>query len=142
REPEPSEPWSAVLNRCADPNNVDPNNASAACDRINVSSSFFGSPEFRLKGFYTFLFYRLAFARLPQYAEIIPDMRNVTGQTASETFQKKAAFANAFVLRPEFSRTYDGLTNTQYVNTLLTNIQQPAITTPDPAAPDGTQKVT
>jgi photosystem II stability/assembly factor-like uncharacterized protein len=142
REPEQNEPWSNVLNRCPDPNNVDPLSPSAACDRLIVSSSFFGSPEFRLKGFYVFLFYRLAFVRLPAYSEIIPDMRSVTGQTADETFQKKAAFANAFGARTEFATTLGTLSNVEYVNTLLTRVQQSAITTPDPQHPDGTVKVT
>src|SRR5205085_5205127 len=52
REPEQTEPWSNVLNNCADVNNTDPNAASAGCDRITVSGAFFGSPEFLTKGVY------------------------------------------------------------------------------------------
>ena len=143
REPEQNEPWSNVLNNCADPNNVDPNAPAAACDRLTVSAAFFGSPEFRLKGFYVFLFYRVAFDRLPAYNEIIPDLRAVTGQTATEVFAKRAAFAAAFTQRAEFRNAYDGLADAAFVAALLARYNNlPAITTPDPANPDGTQKVT
>ena len=136
REPEIGEPWSAVLNNCSDVNN------NPACDRLTVSGAFFGSPEFQLKGYFVYRFYKLAFNRLPTYSEIVVDMRAVTGQTANEVFQKKAAFTNAFVLRTEFTNAYNGLTNAQYVSTLMGRYSLAQITTPDPAAPDGTNKVT
>jgi hypothetical protein len=136
REPEIGEPWSAVLNNCSDVNN------NPACDRLTVSGAFFGSPEFQLKGYFVYRFCKLAFNRLPTYSEIVVDMRAVTGQTANEVFQKKAAFTNAFVLRTEFTNAYDGLTNAQYVSTLTDRYGLTQITTPDPAAPDGTNKVT
>src|SRR5207253_503025 len=52
REPEVGEPYTAILNGCADVNNLDPNSPSAGCDRLNVSGQFFGSPEFKFKGGY------------------------------------------------------------------------------------------
>ncbi len=142
REPEAGEPWSNVLNNCPDVNNLDPNSASANCDRITVSGAFFGSPEFRLKGFYVFRFYKLAFDRLPQYSEIIPDMRAVTGATPAEVFQKKAQFATGFASRTEFVNLYSSKSNTDYVAALMNRYNLTAITTPDPNAPDGEQKVT
>jgi aldose sugar dehydrogenase len=148
REPEQNEPWSAVLNGCPDVNNVDPNSPSAGCDRITVSASFFGSPEFRLKGYYVFLFYKVAFGSLsdpnylPAYAEIIPDMRAVTGQTADETFQKRAAFAETFASRLAFRNLYDPLTNDAYVDALLARHALTVIHTPDPANPESSNYVT
>ncbi len=142
REPEQGEPWSGVLNRCPDVNNLDPNSPSAGCDRILVSSSFFGSPEFRLKGYFVFLFYKVAFNRLPQYAEFIPDMRGVTGQTSAEVYAKRAAFTDTFAGRLEFRNVYDGLSNTAYVDALLARYGLTTIMTPDPANPDGTTMVT
>jgi hypothetical protein len=136
REPEPGEPWSGVLNRCPNVNN-DP-----TCDRITVSQSFFGSPEFRLKGFFVYNFYRVAFNRRPDYTEIIPDMRAVTGQTPADTFARRAAFPVAFVQRQEFRAAYDSLSNTAYVNTLLDRYGLQQITTPDPQNPEGATKVT
>jgi len=142
REPEQGEPWSAILRGCSNQFNTDPASPAAACDRLIVSQSFFGSPEFQLKGYFVYRFYKLAFNRLPQYAEIIPDMRAVTGATQAEVFQKKASFTNAFVQRSEFSTTYGALSNSAYVTALINRYSLTQITTPDPANPDGTQKVT
>jgi glucose/arabinose dehydrogenase len=136
REPEVGEPWSAVLNNCSDVNN------NPACDRLTVSAAFFGSQEFQLKGYFVYRFYKVAFSRLPGYQEIIPDMSSVTGQTPAEVFQKKAAFTSAFVQRPEFTTTYGSLTSSQYVAALMATYNLTQITTPDPAAPDGSNKVT
>src|SRR5205823_14478104 len=57
REPEASEPWSNILRGCQDQFNSDPASSSITCDRIMVSGSFFGSPEFLAKGVYTIVFY-------------------------------------------------------------------------------------
>ena len=142
REPEAGEPWSGVLNRCPNVNNLDPNSPSAACDRILVSSSFFGSAEFRLKGIYVFTFYRVAFDRLPAYDEIIPDMRSVTGATEQEVYAKRAAFPATFSARQEFRTRYDALSNTAYVNALLDRYALQQITTPDPQQPEEPSRVT
>jgi hypothetical protein len=136
REPEPGEPWTAVLNNCSDVNN------NPLCDRLTVSAAFFGSPEFQLKGYFVYRFYKLAFNRLPTYPEIVTDMRAVTGQTPAEVFQKKAAFTNAFVQRTEFTNSYGALTDSAYVSALMNRYSLTQITTPDPAAPDGTNMVT
>ena len=136
REPETGEPWTNLLNNCPDVNNLDPNSPSVNCDRLTVSQSFFGSPEFQIKGYFVYRFYRLAFDRLPLYREMVADMRAVTGGTPNEVFQKKAAFANDFVLLPEFVNLYNGQTNSEYVNTLMGRYGLTAITTPDPATPD------
>ncbi len=138
REPEPSgqQAWLNVLNNCSDVNN------NPSCDRILVSQSFFGSQEFQLKGFYVFRFYKLAFNRLPEYLEIIPDMSFVAGATPEEVFARKAQLAVNFTTRQEFLNAYGPLSNANFVNTLMTRYQLTQITTPDPANPDGTQKVT
>ncbi|MFL6209710.1 MAG: LamG-like jellyroll fold domain-containing protein [Pyrinomonadaceae bacterium] len=131
-----------LLNGCPDVNNLDPASASAACDRLTVSGAFFGSPEFKDKGVYTIVFYRAALNRLPKYAEFVQDLRSVTGATPPETFAKRAAFASSFTQRPEFASMYGGLSDSAYVAALLGRYSLTQITTPDPAQPDGTQKVT
>ncbi len=128
--------WLRVLNNCSDVNS-DP-----SCDRIIVSYSFFGSEEFQIKGSYVFRFYKLAFNRLPEYAEIIPDMSFVAGNTAAEVYARKAQLAANFTLRPAFQTTYSSLSNAQYVATLMGRYTLTSITTPDPQQPDGTAKVT
>ena len=144
REPEVGEPWSPILRNCSNQFNTDPANSAAGCDRITVSGAFFGSPEFKDKGIYVIDFYRVAFNRLPQYSEFSVDLASITGATAAETNAKRAAFANNFVLRAEFA-TLAGMSNSTYVTTLMSHMGQynlTSITTPDPANPDGTVKVT
>ena len=144
REPETAgfNAWLDVLNGCPDVFNLNPNSPSANCDRIRVSQSFFGSPEFMLKGFYAFRFYRLGLNRLPEYTEISSDMSFVSGATAPEVLQRKAQLADSFVQRQEFQTLYGSLSNSDYVNALMARYQLAQITTPDPQQPDGTQKVT
>ncbi|CAN5346756.1 hypothetical protein BH18ACI2_BH18ACI2_07000 [soil metagenome] len=142
REPEAGEPWSAILNNCPDPFNLDPRSASAQCDRILVSSSFFGSPEFRLKGFYVFIHYRVAFDRLADYSEIVSDMRSVTGQTPADTSARRAQFPVSFTQRAEFRQRFDALSDTAFVAALLDRYGLQSVTTPDPANPEGGAKVT
>ncbi|HEX7294913.1 MAG TPA: zinc-dependent metalloprotease family protein [Pyrinomonadaceae bacterium] len=130
REPEVGEPWSGILNGCSDVNN------NPSCDRLFVSGAIFGSPEFQLKGYYNYRFYKLGFNRLPLYLEIVVDMRKVTGTTQQDTFARRAQFANDFVQRLEFKNLYDGLNNTTYVNTLMARYSLNAITTKDPNNPE------
>src|SRR5918912_650686 len=99
REPEASEPWSGVLSRCRQDIINTPPEVQTDCDRIDVSKDFFASPEFQLKGVYTIVFYRVSFGRRPDYTEFVSDLRAVTGLTAQETAQKRAAFAAAFAQR-------------------------------------------
>jgi hypothetical protein len=142
REPEAGEPWSALLNSCADPSNSDPNSPSAKCDRVTVSANFFLSDEFRLKGAFILRFYKASLGRLPHYSEIVPDMSSVTGANAADLFAKKAAFTNAWAQRAEFKNLYDAMTNAQFVAALLDRYSLQSITTPDPSNPDGATKVT
>ncbi|MCA1628931.1 MAG: PQQ-dependent sugar dehydrogenase [Acidobacteria bacterium] len=141
REPEPGEPWSAVLNNCPDPFNSNPASPSATCDRVKVSSAFFGSDEFKLKGFFVFRFYKAAFGRLPRYTEIVADMAGLTATTTGEVRAKKAVFTNSFVQRQEFKGFFDALSNAAFVDGLMNRYSLQQITTPDPAAPDGSTKV-
>ncbi|HEV2802221.1 MAG TPA: PQQ-dependent sugar dehydrogenase [Pyrinomonadaceae bacterium] len=116
REPDPAglAAWLRVLRECSDVNN------NPACDRITVSSSFFRSIEFQLKGYFVYLFYKVSLGRIPRYAEIIPDMASVTGATAEEVFAKRDAFANNWLTRTEFKTLYpETLTPTAYVDRLL-----------------------
>jgi glucose/arabinose dehydrogenase len=116
REPDAQglEAWLRVLRDCPDVNQ------NSSCDRIAVSSSFFRSQEFQLKGYFVYLFYKVSLGRIPRYAEIIPDMASVTGATAAEVLAKRDAFANDWLARPEFKALYpDTLTPAEYVDKLL-----------------------
>lgn len=136
REPDASgfNAWVGVLNRCDI-------SFSPDCDRVTVSSSFFRSQEFQLKGYFVYRFYTLLLGRLPAYAEIIPDMISVTGATSTEVFQKRAAYANNWVQRPAFLNLYGALNNTDFVNALMNRYNLQTINTPDPNNPDAGAKV-
>jgi hypothetical protein len=138
REPEPGEPWTAVYAPCPNQDNTQPPpNPNAACDRIQVSSAFFLSQEFQSKGFFVFLYYKVSFATqsnpnyTPQYDEIAPDMRRITGSSPNEVSDKKANFAEDWVNRTTFKNRYDALLNAQFVDTLLANVGA-TLTNPDP----------
>jgi hypothetical protein len=88
--------------------------------RLVTSYSFFGSQEFNLKGGYVFRFYKASLNRLPSYQEMVADMRSVTGTSSAEVDQKRAAFANNWVLRSDFLAAFPrSLSPTQFVNGIL-----------------------
>lgn len=128
--------WLNVLNSCA--------SGDLVCQheqRLTTSGGFFGSQEFHLKGYFVFRFYRVAFGRLAQYHELSNDLWSVTGQTPDEVYANKARFATRFTQRTEFAGIYGGLSNADFVATLLNKYGLNSITTPDPAQPNGAVKV-
>jgi subtilisin family serine protease len=130
REPEPDgfAAWVATLNNCRA--------GDTSCDRVSVSAAFFGSQEFRLKGFFVFKFYKVALGRMPTYAEMVSDMSSVTGDSTPDLVAKKAAFTTDFAQRPDFRGLYDLLDTTAFVAALAGRYNLQSITTPDPATPD------
>ena len=129
--------WTKVLSDCSNAFNTDGNSPAALCDRNVVSSSFFRSAEFELKGYFVYRFYRVAFNRRPSYAEFVTDMRRVTGQTAEEVYGKRRAFSDTLVLRQEFMFLHGAKTNAELVDLLLGRYGLTAINTNDPANFDG-----
>ncbi len=106
RMPEPSglRDWLAILNNCA--------SGDTSCDRIQVSSGFYRSPEFQERGYYAYRFYSVALGRKPDFGEFMPDLRRVSGfQTPAELEASRLALANDFVLKPEFRNKYDSITD-------------------------------
>jgi hypothetical protein len=93
--------WMNYLNSCPAGDLVCAHEA-----RITTSAGFFGSPEFQLKGYFVFRFYKASLARLPDYPEMVADMRAVTGATADEVIQKRTAFATNWVLRTDFLTSF------------------------------------
>ncbi|HEX9919557.1 MAG TPA: Calx-beta domain-containing protein, partial [Pyrinomonadaceae bacterium] len=137
REPEPGEPWTAVLDRCG--NIFTGPEANTDCDRIAVSGAFFGSPEFRLKGFFVFLHYKAAFGSannplyVPQYTEFTTDARRVSGVTAEEVIAKRLDFTEDFLARPTVANAFANTSNEAFVDRILSNLGI-GFTNPDPAS--------
>ena len=114
REPDPPghSGWQAILNNCSV--------ADTTCDRIHVSSAFFRSPEFQARGYFLYRFYPVAFGRKPDYDEFRADLAKVSGfLTDAELEAAKQAFIAEFMNRPAFLSKFSGLSNTEYVETLL-----------------------
>ena len=115
RMPEPGgfQAWMDTLKNCASGN--------TACDRIEVSSGFFRSTEFQVRGYFVFRFYDVALGRKPDYAEFMPDLRSVTGFVTDQQLEaNKVAFVNSFMARPGFQTKYGSITDpTAYVDALL-----------------------
>lgn len=114
RMPEPGgyAGWQAVLNGCVP--------VTTSCDRIHVSGAFFQSPEFQERGYFAYRQYSVAFGRKPDFAEFMPDLRRVSGfLDANQLEAAKVAMINDFMARSAFVNTYNGLNNTQFVDTLL-----------------------
>lgn len=114
RMPEPGgyAGWQAVLNGCVP--------VTASCDRIHVSGAFFQSSEFQQRGYFAYRQYSVALGRKPAFDEFVPDLRRVSGFLDEAQLEAaKVALINDFMARPAFVTKYNGLNNTQYVDTLL-----------------------
>ena len=110
--------WLNILAQCPQ--------GSIACDRTEVSSAFFRSPEFGDRGRFIYNTYE-SLGRTPvnrpQYAEFITDMRRLSGALTAEQIEaNKVTFLNDFVARAEFKNKFDGLSNAQFVDTIIANI--------------------
>lgn len=107
--------WLEVLNRC----NGGFAGSDPSCDRVIVSQSFFQSEEFQAKGYFVYRFYRSTLGRRPTYAEMISDMRRVTGATGDEVLQKRSRFAREWLNRAEVKSLYDALNDAAFVDKLM-----------------------
>jgi hypothetical protein len=111
RQPEPAgyQGWQSILNSCP-PSGKDAN--GNFCDRVEVSSAFFRSPEFQQRGYFVYRFYSSSYGRVPRYVEFMADMARVSGfQTAAQEEASRVAFINDFMARQEFKNRYDGVTD-------------------------------
>jgi hypothetical protein len=124
REPDAGgfDAWVGVLRRCAYEGHFGPGKTGSdpGCDRITVSSSFFRSPEFQIKGYFVYRFYKAALGRLPSYEEFLRDTTSVTGGTEAEVVARREAYAAAWVERADFLALTEGITNAEYVDGLAT----------------------
>jgi hypothetical protein len=109
-EPAGLNAWTNALNNCPAGNQ--------ACDRVGVSSSFFRTDEFMLKGFFVIRFYKVSLGPPPKYREFTRDSQRVTADTAAEVIAAREAFTNEWVQRADFKAIYDGLSNQGYVDKL------------------------
>jgi DNA-binding beta-propeller fold protein YncE len=115
REPEPAglSAWMSILNNCPP--------GDSSCDRIEVSSGFYRSPEFQDRGYFLYRFYSVALGRVPRYTEFAKDMSRTGGFLSPDQLEaNKALFADDFLIRTEFRERYDQITDpAAYVEALM-----------------------
>jgi Metallo-peptidase family M12B Reprolysin-like/Carboxypeptidase regulatory-like domain/Domain of unknown function (DUF4214) len=118
REPdrEGFEFWNGKLRQC---------NGAAEClrqQRIEISAAFFGSAEFQQSGGYIYRLYEAGLGRQLSYTEFAEDHPQVIGGSGLDI--SKAAFASAFVNRPEFLQRYQANTSTgSFVDAMLQSLR-------------------
>ncbi|MDX6499408.1 MAG: hypothetical protein QOG23_2668 [Blastocatellia bacterium] len=109
--------WNTTLNNC--PNGGFGEFDNPQCDRVHVSAGFYQSTEFQGRGYFAYRFYEVGLGRRPLYKEFIPDMALVGGsQSPAQSDASKAAFTDAFALRPEFTAKYPGLSGQPLANAI------------------------
>jgi hypothetical protein len=128
REPDASggEFWTNEILNCG---------ADAECRQaksVNVSAAFFLSVEFQQTGYYVYRLYKSSYGRFPRFAEFTPDniaiSRGVIVGSAGwqdRLAANKQAFLTGWVQRGEFQSRYAGLSNDQFVDGLISNLQVP-----------------
>ena len=118
REPEQNglDAWVNVWTRCPNIFN-DP-----ACDRVTISSSFFRSTEFYIKGYFIYRFYRAGLGRRPTYAEFVRDLARLSAQTSAELDARKDDFNLAWMGRADFRTVAETFRSEQYLDRLLQNV--------------------
>src|SRR6266542_699278 len=97
--------------------------------RINVSAAFFLSIEFQQTGYYVYRLYKSSYGRVPMRQEFLPDNLSIAGGVIvgadgweTRLAGNKQAFVQGWVQRADFQARYAGLTNEQYVDTLIANV--------------------
>jgi len=122
REPDTGgfDAWVGVLRQCAYEGHFGPGKSGSdpVCDRITVSSSFFRSAEFQIKGYFVYRFYKAGLGRLPTYEEFLRDTTSVTGQTEGEVVARREAYAAGWAERADFLALTEGITQAEYVDYL------------------------
>jgi subtilisin family serine protease len=121
REPDAAgyQGWQDILNNCG-------TTIAPPCDRVEVSSAFFRSPEFQDRAYFVYRFYS-AVGRIPLYEGFMPDFAKVSGFFSAEQLEEnKVAFVQEFMARSDFQTRYGALTDpTSYVNALLQTLGLP-----------------
>jgi len=125
--------WLSVLAGCG--TNQGGLGSPVTCDRVHVSSGFYRSAEFTDRGYFVYRFYEAVLARLPKYAEFVPDAASLSGfATPQEQEQNVADFIASFMARPDFVSRYGATIPASSAITFVQQLEQTAgITLPESA---------
>jgi predicted extracellular nuclease len=96
--------------------------------RVNVSAAYFLSMEFMYTGGLVDGLYRTSYGRRPLFAEFLPDARSVSpglvvgqGNWYQQMQEDRRAFVAGWTQRPSFRAVYDGMSDGQYVDALISH---------------------
>jgi len=96
--------------------------------RANVSAAFYLSIEFQQTGYLLYLMQKESYATTPKYTTFMRDLQEVGRGVIVNApgWQQKLAdnqlqFAQTWANRPEFHSSYDGMSNSAFVNALYAN---------------------
>ena len=96
--------------------------------RIDTSAAFFLSIEFQKTGYLVHRFYKASFGRRPLFAEFLADTQTIgNGLVVNAPGWQELlegniqSFVDAWVTRSAFASQFNGLSNAQYVDTLIAN---------------------
>jgi hypothetical protein len=114
--------WSGLLASC--PNNGYGNDHKD-CDRVQVSSGFYRSPEFSGRGYFVYRLYDAALGRLPHYAEFMSDLARLgVLQSASGIDDAKLQLARELMQRPEFRQAFSGIDDTAHAEDFVSRLER------------------
>jgi hypothetical protein len=112
-------------------NNIDTCGADVQCRevrQIDTAAAFFLSIEFQETSYYVHRFYRASFGRRPLFTEFLPQARVVAKDVVVNQpgwpevlAANKREFAEAWVNGAAFKAIYDPLSNSEFVDKLMTN---------------------
>jgi N-acetylneuraminic acid mutarotase len=114
--------WTNEITSCGD------DTGCREVKRVNVSAAFFLSIEFQNTGYLVDRLYLVSYGRRPRLSEFLPDSLLISRDVVvnspgweQQLGQNEQAFADAWVIRPEFKAAYDAATDGQYVDSLFAN---------------------
>jgi protocatechuate 3,4-dioxygenase beta subunit len=127
--------WVNNIDHCIDPAQRPPGLTAAQCietSRIVTAGAFFLSIEFQTTGGAAYLTNKVSSGITPNFVRFERDAQQIGqgyafGAPGAETLLEanKVAYFNDYVTRPEFAATYGGVSNQEYVNTLISNTGVP-----------------
>jgi Calx-beta domain/Bacterial pre-peptidase C-terminal domain/Domain of unknown function (DUF4214) len=116
REPDPTgyAGWQDILNKCPA--------GDTRCDRIEVSSAFFRSPEFQERGYFIYRFDAAILGTIPRYINFNSALSRVSGFLSAEQLEAaKASYARDYLFNLDFMRLYGGISDArQFVDAIST----------------------
>jgi hypothetical protein len=108
--------WTNEIERCGN------DDACLRARRVDVAAAFFMEKEYQHTGSFVYRLYKGALGRQLDYGEFASDRQQVLA--GSDLDASRAAFADAFVQRPEFAQKYAGDTTAEsFVDALLSTMR-------------------